>query len=83
MREDGIEPPDWAKPVLVEIGDMAFWRAYEDLSSEPRSASGRIPWSAIDRYAERYGLDLGTLQRVINRLEHHVREQLKEVGGGA
>lgn len=57
-REEGQVPKALAdRPTLRE--DLEFeWRAFWSLSSSRSSGPhGVIPFAAVDRYAERYGID--------------------------
>ena len=66
-----MEPPpevltDKEEPFLDEV-EMLYWKHFQELQTErPLGAmggAGAIPWSSIDRYAERHGfLEEGYLQ---------------------
>lgn len=76
----GREPPDWyyeKPPITQEM--IVFAQAFEDLDTmRPRQLSmagqlvGKIPWDAVDRYAERLGLDdqnTGLFHRMIRAMD--------------
>ncbi len=71
MREHGIAPPKIAGAPELQPGLDLYYRAFWVLDScraPGFGASGRIPWTAIDRYSTRH--ELTGEQRV--DMEHHV-----------
>jgi hypothetical protein len=77
MMEEGIEPPPefHNQPELWPEAEF-YWKAFSDLSSDRTIGMGLgpIPFSAIVRYAELYGLaDLDEFERL--------REIVSEVDG--
>lgn len=62
-REKGMEVPshmltDKEMPVLDDV-EMLYWNSFQELQSERpiggMGGAGSIPWTSIDRYAERFG----------------------------
>jgi hypothetical protein len=61
--EKGLEPPPEMLPATEEPDADAvvlmYWNAFQELQSERplggMGGAGSIPWTAIDRYAERHG----------------------------
>ena len=62
-REKGLEPPPEMLPDKEEPDPDAvvlmYWNAFQRLQTERplggMGGAGSIPWSAIDRYAEKHG----------------------------
>lgn len=57
-QEQGVPIPDLEPPVDLTPRNTAFYTAFWELSTERYigfGLVGPIPWSAKDRYAERYG----------------------------
>lgn len=48
-----------------------YWRAFQDLSTERQigMAVGNIPWSAIEKYGEKLGMDADGIET----LHYHIR----------
>lgn len=80
--------PDW-QPAFMEnrpelFEHLAFYsEAFHDLSPERQlpglGGAGPIPWTAIDRYAERYGLDLEAFERLRRMIRIQDRLYLQDV----
>jgi len=63
-----LEPPD------IREGLDVYYDIYCKLST-CRNYHGRIPWTAIDQYASRYGIeDFETLEYMILGLERYYHE---------
>lgn len=62
-REKGLEPPPDVLPDKeepdVDAVVLMYWNAFQELQSERpiggMGGAGSIPWTAIDRYADRHG----------------------------
>jgi hypothetical protein len=59
MEESGETIPDLENKVEADDHLGFEWAAFAELSTERQMGMGvgPIPWSAIDRYAERWGTD--------------------------
>ncbi len=68
-------------PALAPEHEL-YWFAFCDLLSDrPNDRNARIPWSAISRYADAYGVDVDELKRVVYRLDGQLREWWKANDG--
>lgn len=63
--ESGQEIPDSIRnrPTL-SIGSIFFWDAFVELNS--CRGEGNIPWTAIDRYAERYEVEEDLFEELVD-----------------
>ena len=78
-RELGLEPPESvADPPRVDDRFSAYWVAYTDLMTEVRNHAGAIPWSSIDRWCERHGLDVDEVKRIVWHLDDVARSASEE-----
>ncbi len=59
MADDGFDVPALNIRIRVAPHLTFHWSAFNTLSSDRQSGMGLgpIPWTAIDRYAQRYGID--------------------------
>lgn len=75
-----IPPRFLEPPPEVQSGLGIFMRAYFDLAAD-RSESGRIPWSTVDRWCHRKGLDgdeANDAQFLIQRMDMAYLEWVKK-----
>ena len=73
----GIAPPEIMKNRPELQNELQFyWEAFDELSSEV-NPNGAIPWSSIDRYAERYRVNFETFRYIIRAMEKVRREAFK------
>ncbi|MGZ9568242.1 phage tail assembly chaperone [Alcaligenes nematophilus] len=64
-------PPGLIPPDLHDM-EWCYWRAFNELSTERQAGmvAGPIPWSAIERYAERNpGLDPDTFLLLMREMD--------------
>jgi hypothetical protein len=61
-----------------------YMSAFYELSSDRHDGGMMIPWTSIDRYAERYGLtgaDFDTFLDVMRKMDRHAIQKGKSKGG--
>jgi hypothetical protein len=88
-------PDDWERPAEPDFPEWAgwLWRAWQDLDGERvmipvgmgGMIPGRIPWSAVDRWAARHGVigsDFDFLARAITAMDRVLMEHTNKGNGG-
>lgn len=86
LAEDGPVPAALANKPEIEDGLdwylAAFWDLTHDRQMGAMGGAGGIPWTAIDRYADRHEIDeFDTFKTVLKALDgvylEHVGEKMK------
>jgi len=75
----GRPPPESASEPDLAPGDMIYLRAFLDLQHD--RAGDSITWSAIDRYARRYGFESGQFEKLretIFEVNSHLNKVLRK-----
>lgn len=83
-KERGLQPPDHLEePPLIEKRFTVYWEAYRDLQTERIQPRATIPFSAIARYAQQFGLDVDRLKRIVWKVDEVLLEHWKGVDKAA
>jgi hypothetical protein len=81
LEEGKPVPPDYLQRPRLHPALQIYWDAFWELSADRQigMAIGRIPFTAIDRYAVRYGIEevdeFDTFRNVIRSMDAEFRDQ--------